>query len=191
MLTGCNRHTHVRRVYVVLAFVCWVWFSCLGQYSCSQQDMPKPTNACEHERPPIVVFFPTSRNRGKTKMTPPLNSLICRHCVVTAAPVAIHMRPFVAASLYRHPEPGHVSVPTAFASYISHHHYVYDCTVCVGDRMCSTSYGSLLRPASNQGGKTFPRSSVRVGRDFTAIVMLLHKPRRSLGTPSASPSPPS
>ena len=64
----------------------------------AQQDMSKTTiEAYGHVPPPLIDPFPKMRDRGRTKVTPLLSGPICRHCVVTAAPVANHMQRLVTA----------------------------------------------------------------------------------------------
>ena len=60
--------------------------------------MPKRTKeAYRHVPPPLTDHLLRVRDQGRTKVTPPLSGPICRHCVVTAAPVAINMRRLVTA----------------------------------------------------------------------------------------------
>ena len=60
--------------------------------------MSKQTKeAYGHVPSPLIAHFPRVRDRGRTKVTPLLSRPICRHCVVTAAPVAIYMLPLVTA----------------------------------------------------------------------------------------------
>ena len=60
--------------------------------------MSKPTKeAYGHVPPPLIAHFPIVRDRGRRKVAPLLSGPICRHCVVTAAPVAIHMLRLVTA----------------------------------------------------------------------------------------------
>ena len=140
-----------------------------------------------HVPPLLFVSSPRDLNQGRTKVTPHFRGPTHRHCVVTAALVAIHIRRLVAA-VTQQPSRARTCIG-AYCICIKRSdgtimYTLYTYTTCLGDHMCSTVWCSFFRRCPTITGKRLPcRAFASVVTQPRQPTMWFHKRKLLLRVP--------